>query len=66
MHYTPPAGRVGAAIARLFGEEPSQTIEEDLRRFKRMMETGEIPTTEGQAAGRRSALFRLLRKGHAR
>lgn len=66
MHYKPPAGRIGAAIARLFGEEPSQTIEEDLRRFKRMMETGEIPTTEGQAAGRRSALFRLLRKGHAR
>jgi uncharacterized membrane protein len=55
LQYGPPAGRLGAAVARLFGEEPSQTIREDLRRFKRLLETGEIATTEGQPSGRRSA-----------
>jgi uncharacterized membrane protein len=54
LQYNPPGGRLGAAIARLFGEEPNQTIREDLRRFKRLMETGEIPTTDGQPAGRRT------------
>jgi len=53
LQYNPPGGRVGAAIARLFGEEPSQTVREDLRRFKQLMETGEIPTTDGQPSGRR-------------
>ena len=53
LQYSPPGGRLGAAIARLFGEEPNTTVREDLRRFKQLMETGEIPTTEGQPAGRR-------------
>jgi len=41
MDYIPPAGRVGSVIATLFGEDPSQTIREDLRRFKRAMESGQ-------------------------
>ena len=45
LQYNPPGGRLGAAVAKLFGEEPNQTIREDLRRFKQLMETGEIPTT---------------------
>jgi len=53
LQYNPPGGRVGAVIARLFGEEPNQTVREDLRRFKQLMETGEIPTIEGQPSGRR-------------
>jgi uncharacterized membrane protein len=53
LQYNPPGGRLGAAIARVFGEEPNQTVREDLRRFKQLMETGEIPTTEGQPSGRR-------------
>jgi uncharacterized membrane protein len=52
LKYDPPGGAVGAAIARLFGEEPSQQIEDDLRRFKQVMETGEITTTTGQPSGR--------------
>ena len=40
MDYIPPAGRLGALIAKLFGEEPQQQIQEDLRKFKRIMETG--------------------------
>jgi uncharacterized membrane protein len=42
LQYNPPAGRLGAAVAWMFGEEPNQTIREDLRRFKLLMETGEV------------------------
>jgi uncharacterized membrane protein len=42
LQYNPPAGKLGAAIAWLFGEEPSMQIREDLRRFKQLMETGRI------------------------
>jgi uncharacterized membrane protein len=54
LQYDPPGGKLGSTIAWMFGEEPSQTIREDLRRFKRLMETGEIPTSEGQPRGSRS------------
>jgi uncharacterized membrane protein len=53
ISYRPPWGIVGSAFARLFGEEPSQQIEEDLRRFKQLMEAGEIATIEGQSHGLR-------------
>lgn len=53
MQYNPPAGSLGAAFAKLFGKEPGLQIKEDLRRFKQIMETGEIPTVEGQPSGRR-------------
>ncbi len=51
MEYSPPAGVVGATLAKLFGEEPEQQVGDELRRFKMLMETGEIATTEGQATG---------------
>jgi uncharacterized membrane protein len=51
LQYDPPAGELGAAIAKLFGEEPSIQIEEDLQRFKQLMEAGEFPTTDGQSHG---------------
>jgi uncharacterized membrane protein len=47
LQYRPPAGAFGRTIARLFGEEPEQQIQDDLRRFKQLMETGEIPMSEG-------------------
>ena len=53
LQYSPPAGKLGSAIAWLFGEEPGQQIREDLHRFKALLETGEIPTIEGQPSGRR-------------
>lgn len=43
LQYAPPAGKAGALIASLFGREPSQTIREDLRRFKQLLEAGETP-----------------------
>ena len=48
LEYQPPAGKLGQIVARLFGEAPEQQVREDLRRFKSMMESGEVPTTEGQ------------------
>lgn len=50
--YNPPAGKIGSMIAKLFGEEPSLQVAEDLRRFKMLMEAGEISTIKGQASGR--------------
>ena len=38
FQYQPPGGALGAAVARLFGEEPNQTVREDLQRLKEMLE----------------------------
>lgn len=66
LAYDAPGGRAGAALARLFGEDPEDTIREDLRRMKALLETGEIPTTAGQPHGRRSlksrAAIRMMRE----
>jgi len=40
--YEPPGGPLGRAIALVFGKEPSQQIEGDLRRLKQVMEVGEV------------------------
>ncbi|QIR39504.1 cyclase [Tolypothrix sp. PCC 7910] len=52
LEYNPPGGALAAVFAKLFGEEPEQQIGDDLRRFKMLMEAGEIATTEGQPSGR--------------
>lgn len=52
LNYAPPAGHLGVIIARLFGEEPTIQVEQELIRFKSLMEAGEIPTTEGQPRGK--------------
>jgi uncharacterized membrane protein len=44
LDYIPPAGRVGQAVAKIFGEDPAQLIRDDLRRFKQLMESGEAAT----------------------
>jgi uncharacterized membrane protein len=56
LQYDPPAGKVGATIAWLLGHDPAAAIREDLRRFKQLMETGEVPTTKGQPRGKQSLL----------
>jgi uncharacterized membrane protein len=52
MEYNPPGGSMGAAFAKLFGEEPNQQINEDLHHFKQFMEAGEVATVQGQPSGR--------------
>ena len=42
--YEPPAGIVGQLAAKLFQREPRIQARRDLRRFKQLMETGEIAT----------------------
>jgi uncharacterized membrane protein len=56
MQYSPPGGKIGAAVAWMLGHEPSQVIREDLRRFKQLMEAGEVPTIQGQPRGKQSLL----------
>jgi uncharacterized membrane protein len=51
LTYAPPGGKLAAVVAKLFGEEPSQQIADDLRRLKQLMEAGEVPTTDGQSRG---------------
>jgi uncharacterized membrane protein len=41
INYQAPAGKLGTAVARLFGEEPEGQLEDDLPRFKQLMEAGE-------------------------
>jgi uncharacterized membrane protein len=53
LRYGAPAGKLGAALATLRGENPEQQVREDLRHFKQIMEAGESPTTQGQPSGRR-------------
>ena len=42
LKYEPVGAALGAAFAKLFGEEPSQQIAGDLRRLKQVLETGEV------------------------
>jgi uncharacterized membrane protein len=54
LQYSPPTGVIGASVAKLFGEGPNWQVKDDLSRFKQIMETGEVITTEGQPSGRAS------------
>lgn len=53
LHYDAPGGKIGAAIAKLFGEEPEQQVQDDLRAFKQVMETGEVVRSDGSLWGPR-------------
>ncbi|HEX6500595.1 MAG TPA: SRPBCC family protein, partial [Micromonosporaceae bacterium] len=54
LRYDPPGGTVGAAFAWLFGEHPEQQLRDDLRRFKQVMETGEVVRSDGAPGGKRA------------
>ena len=54
LRYAPPGGAIGKVVAKLFGEEPNQQLADDLRRFKQLIETGEIARSEGSPAGTRT------------
>ena len=59
--YDPPAGAAGKAIAKLFQREPAIQARRDLKRFKMLMETGEIATN----AMRRSEPTQAKQEEHA-
>lgn len=50
IEYRPPAGELGASVARFLTPALEQMIKEDVRRFKHVVEAGEIPTSEDQPA----------------
>jgi uncharacterized membrane protein len=64
MDYEPPAGALGRAFATLLGKNPQFALREDLRRFKSLVESGEIPTIEGQPHGPRSTLVKAIQAVH--
>ncbi len=53
ISYDPPAGALGRAVAKVLQREPNVQARRDLRRFKQLMETGEI-TTSASPSGRKS------------
>lgn len=55
INYDAPGGAVTAAIAKLFGGEPGQQVQEDLRRLKQILETGEATIAEAQPSGNSSS-----------
>lgn len=65
LDYQAPAGKLGQLFFRMFGEDPEQQVRDDLRRFKQLMEAGEIPTTEGQSSGRRTPFVRMVQAATA-
>ena len=56
LEWDPPAGGLGAAVAKILGDDPARQLKEDLWRFKQLMETGFVPTTQGQACGHAQAV----------
>lgn len=53
IEYLQPAGKLGRALLSMMGKDPQFTAREDLRRFKSLLESGEVPTTLGQPHGPR-------------
>jgi uncharacterized membrane protein len=54
LRYWVPGGKLGEAVARYFGEDPHQQLDDDLRRFKQIVETGEVVRSEGAPGGKRA------------
>lgn len=51
LEYAVPGRIFGAMVAKVFGEDPQQQICDDLRRFKQVIETGEITRSDGSPHG---------------
>jgi uncharacterized membrane protein len=52
LSYDPPAGKLGATVAKLLGEEPGRQVDDDLRRFKQVLEAGELSVSSPRNSGR--------------
>jgi len=57
LQYNPPAGQLGAVVAKLFGEDPKKQVREDMNRFRQLLETGRVTnakkTREATPAGKK-------------
>jgi len=54
LTYDAPGGGLGKALAKYFGEDPSQHLDDDLRRFKQVVETGQVVRSDGAPWGKRA------------
>jgi uncharacterized membrane protein len=54
ISYDPPAGAIGKVVAKVMQREPRVQARRELRRFKQLMETGEIPTSKAPEAASRA------------
>ena len=52
MAYSIPGGKLTELLTKITAEDPNSLSNLNLRRLKAYMETGEVPTTEGQVSGR--------------
>lgn len=50
IQYQPPAGVVGAAVAKMLGESPEEQLDSDLGRFKELIEGGAAEKAAGSNA----------------
>jgi uncharacterized membrane protein len=54
LRYDIPGGKLGELVARFLGEDPHQQLDDDLRRFKQVMETGEAVRSDGAPWGKKA------------
>ena len=54
LEHEPPGGKLGEAVQKLLGAEPLARVKDDLRRFKQLVETGEIARSDGSPEGERA------------
>lgn len=51
VQQTAPAGKLGEAVQKLLGSEPLAKAKDELRRFKQLVETGEITRSDAAPEG---------------
>jgi uncharacterized membrane protein len=54
LTYDIPGGSLGKTVAKYFGEEPHQQLDDDLRRLKQVLETGEVVRSDGAPWGKQA------------
>ena len=52
LRWGPPGGRIGSGLLKLLGRDPESLVAEDLRRFRQVLEAGEVANVTGQPSGR--------------
>jgi uncharacterized membrane protein len=60
----PPGGKVGEVVQGLVGAVPLAKVKDDLRRFKQLVETGEIPRSDGSPEGEQAGRKLKQRPAH--
>jgi hypothetical protein len=55
LSYEPTAGKVGEVLSKALGDDPAQKVKDDLRRFKQVLETGQIARSEANPDGTRTS-----------